>query len=606
MTFKRRPGTRQPNLPGVFSPSAPRRIATPHDQALDVARNRSVTAALLFSLAFLLIAGRLTFLTLLSDPPESNATHAAADESVSGRADIIDRNGTVLATSLPTVSLCADAKKIPDTDGAAKQLMTALPDLDAGKLHDALTGGKHCIFIKRHLTPKQYYEVNKLGIAGLEFHPDERRIYPAGNVTSHVVGYTDIDDNGLAGIEKQFDQRLQQQEEPLALSIDVRVQNIMRSEIMNGINTFHAEGGSGLMMDIATGEIIAMVSLPDFDPYHPGDYMKEPAPGRTAPIFNRTTSGVYEMGSTFKIFNTAMALDSGLIHVSDSFDTTHPVEVGHQQIRDFHPENRWLNVAEIFTHSSNIGSARMVEKLGSARQRTFFSHLGLMEKMHLEVPEIGAPLMPPARDWNQATMLTASFGHGIAVNVVQLAGAVASIINDGNPVQPTLLKVNGAPATHGDPVVSPHTSAQIRSLMRLVVTRGTAKQAEVEGYMIGGKTGTSDKLGANHHYDSHARLSSFIGAFPMNAPRYLVYVMLDDPKGNAKTFGNATGGWTAAPVVNRVVSQAGPLLNVAPLTNEVETAAEQKILKPLSSQIVDGLPVGEGSNYAASAPDSLE
>lgn len=590
--------TTQPNLPGVFAPATSRRLATPHEQALLVAQSRSVTAVVLFTVAFLVITGRLAYLTLISEPPDGLANHAQSGESVTQRADITDRNGVLLATSLPTVSLCADAKKIIDADDAARQLRQTLPDIDADKLDEALHGTKHCMPVKRHLTPKQYYEVNRLGIAGLEFHPDERRIYPAGNVAVHVVGFTDIDDNGLAGIEKQYDAKLAQDEAPLTLSLDLRVQSIMRAELEKSVSTFHAIGAAGLVMDIQTGEILSLVSLPDFDPLHAGDASDDAR-------FNRDTLGVYEMGSTFKIFNTAMALDSGLIHVGDSFDTTHPVEVGHQMIRDFHNETRWLNVAEIFTHSSNIGSARMVERLGGERQRAFFARLGLTEKMPLEMPEVGAPLIPPARDWNQATTLTASFGHGIAVNAVQLAGAVATIINDGVTVHPTLLKTAGNPAG-GERIISPHTSEQIRALMRLVVTRGTAKQADVPGYMVGGKTGTSDKIGANHHYMSNARLSSFIGAFPLNAPRYLVFAMLDDPKGNAKTFGNATGGWTAAPTVNRVIAQIGPLLDIAPLVNEMEAAAEQHLLKPLGPQIVDGMPVEEGSNYAAVELDSVE
>ena len=604
MKFKNASGTRpakarQPNLPGVFSPASSRRLATPHEQALEVAKNRSVAAIALFSLAFFVIAARLTFLTLFSEAPETANTHAASSEGAMQRADITDRNGVMLATSLPTVSLCADARKIADADAAEKQLIAVLPELDPAKLHEAMTGAKHCVSIKRHLTPKQYYEANRLGIAGLEFRPDERRIYPAGDAAAHVVGFTDIDNNGLSGIEKEFDEKLGQQEAPLALSLDVRVQNIMRSELGDAMKNFHAIGAAGLVMDISTGEVIALVSLPDFDPQHPGSADDDQ-------LFNRDTLGVYEMGSTFKIFNTAMALDSGMIHVGDSFDTVHPVEVGHQSIKDFHPETRWLNVAEIFTHSSNIGSARMVERMGVARQRAFFAKLGLTERMPLEIPEVGAPLMPPARDWNQATMLTASFGHGIAVNAMQLAGAVATIVNDGIPVHPTLLKVSG-PANHdGDRVVSAHTSAQIRAMMRLVVTRGTAKQADVNGYMVGGKTGTSDKIGKDHHYLTNARLASFIGAFPMNAPRYLIFAMLDDPKGNAKTYGNATGGWTAAPVVNRVVTQIGPLLDVAPMSGDVEAAAEQHLMKPLGSAIVDGAPVEEGSSYAAAQQDNFE
>jgi cell division protein FtsI (penicillin-binding protein 3) len=602
----KRPTTRQPSLPGLFaSPKPPsghsKRLATVHEQALDVAHTRLAAAGFLFIIAYLVIAGRLAFLTLLSDTPEIPMSHTEVSESVASRADITDRNGTVLATSLPTISLCADAKKILNPDDAIKQLMTALPDLDAQKLNEDLHGSKHCVPIKRHLTPKQYYEVNKLGIAGLEFRPDERRIYPTGNIAAHLVGYTDIDNNGLAGLEKQLDTQLQEQPESVALAMDLRVQTILHRELSNAMNNFHAEGAAGLVMDITNGEVLGMVSLPDFDPQHPGAATDDER-------FNRDTLGVYEMGSTFKIFNTALALDSGLIHVGDSFDTTHPIEVGSQTIKDFERESRWLNVAEIFTHSSNIGSARMAEKIGGARQRSFLSRLGLTEKASLELPEVGGPLVPSAHDWGEATTMTAAFGHGIAVNSVQLAGAVATVINDGTPVHPTLIK-RSIPITYADSkdhVISPHTSAMMRALMRLVVTHGTAKGAEVAGYLLGGKTGTADKLDAHHHYSANARLSSFIGAFPLNAPKYLVFAMLDDPKGNAKTYGFATGGWVAAPVVNKVASQIGPLLDLPPLTPDMEAAAQHQLMKPLGAQILDGLPVDEGSNYASVESDSVQ
>jgi cell division protein FtsI (penicillin-binding protein 3) len=402
-------------------------------------------------------------------------------------------------------------------------------------------------------------------------------------------------------MEKQFDTRLQEEPDAAALSIDLRVQTILHRELSNAINNFHAIGGAGLVMDITTGELLGMVSLPDFDPQHPGNAEDEQR-------FNRDTLGVYEMGSTFKIFNTALALDSGLIHVGDSFDTTHPIEVGSQTIRDFEKENRWLNVAEIFTHSSNIGSAHMAEKIGGARQRAFLSRLGLMEKSKIELPEVGLPLVPSARDWGEATTMTAAFGHGIAVNSIQLASAVATIVNDGLPVHPTLLKQTHPTSNDNskDRVISAHTSAMIRALMRLVVTHGTGKNADVAGYMLGGKTGTADKLGANHHYNANARLSSFIGVFPLNAPRYLVFAMVDEPKGNAKTYGFATGGWVSAPVVNRVVSQIGPLLDLEPLTPDMEASAERQVLKPLGAQILDGIPVEEGSNYASVESDSVQ
>jgi len=600
---KRHDPARQPNLPGVFAVPVrkSRRLATSHDLALDVARSRLTAGFLLFAIAYVIIGGRLAFLTLLNDAPEIPTAQQSLGDSVASRADITDRNGTVLATSLPTISLCADAKKISDPDQAAKQLLAVLPELDPAKLNEDLHGTKHCVMIKRHLTPKQSYEVNKLGIAGLELRPDERRIYPTGRVMAHVVGYTDIDNNGLAGVEKNLDKRLEQEPDPVALSLDLRLQNILHRELANSMSTFHAEGAAGLIMDISDGEILAMVSLPDFDPQHPGD-------GDDAARFNRDTLGVYEMGSTFKIFNTALALDSGLVHTGDSFDTVHPIEIGEQTIRDFHNENRWLNVAEIFTHSSNIGSARMAARVGGARQRAFLSRLGLTEKSILELPEVGAPLVPPARDWSEATTMTAAFGHGIAVNSVQLAGAVATIVNDGIPVHPTILKQTMPVMAKNDKdrVISSRTSAIMRALMRLVVTRGTAKGAEVAGYMLGGKTGTADKIGPNHHYMANARLSSFVGAFPMNAPKYLVFAMLDDPKGNANTYGFATGGWVAAPVVSRVAAQIGPLLNLPPLALDMEHAAERQLMKPLGAQILDGTPVEEGSNYASVESDRIQ
>jgi cell division protein FtsI (penicillin-binding protein 3) len=602
MKKEREFGSQQPPLPGLFTSPKSRRLATPREQALDVARSRLVIIALVFSVAWIVLSGRLSYLTLRGDgqPPEAQVAHASQpSDGVSERADITDRNGTVMATSLPTVSACIDAKAVSNPAEVVKQLVTALPDLNPQKLDDDLRNGKHCAMVKRHLTPRQYYEVNKLGIAGLEFRPDEHRIYPSGSLAAHVVGYTDVDDNGIAGIEKSMDTRLNEDPKPVALSIDLRVQSIMRQNLSDAVAEFHAEAAAGLVMDISTGEILSMVSLPDFDPDHPGTATDDQR-------FNRDTLGVYEMGSTFKIFNTALALDSGTVHLTDTFDTAHALEIGGHKIRDFEKESRSLNVAEVFTHSSNIGSARMAQRFGGTRQRAFFQRLGLAEKSTIELPEVSAPLIPSARDWSEATTLTAAFGHGVAVTAVQLAGAVASIVNDGHIVHPTLLKVAKAPETSEDPVVSPHTSALIRGLMRLVVTRGTAKKADVDGYLIGGKTGTADKLGANHHYAENARISSFIGVFPANAPRYLVFALLDDPKGNAKTYGFATGGWVAAPVVHQVVAQMAPLLNMAPMAKELQAAAEHDIMKPLGAEMVDGKPVEEGSNYAAFETDSVQ
>lgn len=602
MTQKHSKSSQQPSLPGLFAPlTKSRRLATPHEQALEVARARLVAAGCVFVLAFLIIAGRLMMLTLLSDAPEMPMARETGSDSVASRADITDRNGVALATSLPTISLCADGKKLLDPDNAEKELLATLPDLDPQKLKDDLHSPKHCTMIVRHLTPRQYYEVNKLGIAGLEFLPDERRLYPAGAIAAHVVGYTDIDDNGLAGMEKTLDKRLEEQQDPVALSIDLRLQTIMHGALADSMKKFHAIGAVGLIMDVTTGEILAMVSLPDFDPQHPGEASDDER-------FNRATLGVYEMGSTFKIFNTALALDSGIIHVGDTFDTVDPIEVGSQTIRDFEPEKRWLNVAEVFTHSSNIGSAHMAERLGGARQRAFLTRLGLLDKSNIAFAEVGAPLVPSAHNWSEATTMTVAFGHGIAVNAVQLAAAVATIVNNGIPVHPTLFKrtdtVPDGPDKE-DRVISSRTSGIMRALMRLVVTRGTGVEADVPGYLIGGKTGTANKV-VDGRYAVNARLSSFVGVFPLNAPKYLVFAMLDDPKGDAKTLGFATGGKVAAPIVRNVIMQMGPLLDIAPMQPEMEAAAERQLLQPVGSQIVDGMPADEGLNYAANESDSVQ
>ena len=417
---KRLKAASQPILPGLFSQphNVPpvRRLATAVEHALELARARLVFVAIMFSIVYLVIGLRIVNLTLFSDPPDLLTAAAPSDTPTTSRADLIDRNGTVLATSLPTISLCANAHKMIDPDDAAKKLISVLPDLDSARLIADLHGSKHCVFIKRHLTPKQSYAINKLGIAGLEFMPDERRIYPSGNLTAHVLGYTDIDNVGLAGVEKTLNARLQQEPTPVALSLDLRLQTILHRELSEAVSEYRALAATGLIMDVTNGEILALISLPDFDPHHPGT-------SDTEARFNRSTLGVYEMGSTFKIFNTALALDSGLIKPSDVFDTTHAIEVGHQTIHDFHPENHALDVVEILTHSSNLGSARMAEKVGGLRQRAFLSRLGLTQKIPLELPEVGPPLVPSAANWGEATTLTVAFGHGIAVNAVQMAGA---------------------------------------------------------------------------------------------------------------------------------------------------------------------------------------
>jgi cell division protein FtsI (penicillin-binding protein 3) len=589
----------QPSLPGLFTIPTEKpsfhRLATAGERSLDLARSRLAFVCIMFGLVFLVISGRLTSLALFSDPPDLvSATLSPSDATITSRADVTDRNGSILATSLPTVSVCANARKMLEPDSAMTKLASVLLDIDAPKLTAEIHGSKRCVMIERHLTPRQYYAINKLGIVGLEFTPDEHRIYPTGNLMSHVVGFADIDNKGLAGVEKSLDSRLSQEPAPVALSLDLRLQMILRRELQNAVEDYRAEASSGIVMDVNTGEILAMASLPDFDPHRAGLASPDSK-------FNRVTLGVYEMGSVFKIFNAALALESGQIKPGDIFDTTHPIEIGHQTIHDFHPEPHNLNVVEILTHSSNLGAARMAERVGGLKQRAFLGRLGLMEKADIELPEIGAPLVPSPSNWGEATTLTVSYGHGIAVNEVQMAAAVSSLVNGGFKVKPTLLKV--ANPHQGDRIVSAKTSQQLLAMMRLVVTHGTAKKAEVPGYLIAGKTGTADKV-SGKKYAENSRRASFIGVFPANAPRYLVFVMLDDPKGNTKTYGFANAGWNAAPTVGHIVSQIGPLLGAQPLEPEMAEVAEQQTLRSLGPDVLARFQIGTGEDYASNETDS--
>ncbi len=598
---RRRQGPFQPSLPGLTNTPDLRRgvrglmnpMPSAGDYALERARTRLPVVFCCFLLMFFVVSGRLADLSLFGAEPDPRAGQVASsgEMAVTSRADITDRNGTVLATSLPTVTLIADAKKVLDPDEAAHKLASVLPQMDAKKTAEELHNARRYVTLYRHLTPRQYYEINKMGIAGLEYTPDEARIYPNGSLTSHVVGYTDIDNNGIAGLEKTLNSRLQSAPTPVATSIDLRLQTIMRGELARAVDTYHALGGAGIIMDITTGEILSLVSLPDFDPQKAGE-----ADGDTK--FNRATLGVYEMGSTFKTFNTAMAIDSGQIKVSDRFDTTHNIQIGHQTIRDYHPSSHPMNVAEILMVSSNIGSARMVEKLGTAHQKAFLKNLGLLDKANIELPEIGAPIVPSAANWGETTTMTISFGHGLAVSAVQLVGAATSVLYDGKKIEPTLLKAT-APLPDDRPrVVSPKTVTAMRALMRLVVKAGTGKKADVAGYLVAGKTGTADKLNG-HHYSENARMSSFLSIFPANAPRYLVYALLDDPKGTPQTYGFATGGWTAAPVVSHVIGQIAPLLGMPPVDEDVQEAHERQLLKTLGNDVLTSLNINTDDDYAS-------
>jgi cell division protein FtsI (penicillin-binding protein 3) len=554
--MKPRP-SRHPQGPQLADPRPPRfedlyALDGERKRVLETGYLRLLFGGGLFLVAFLAIGLRLLEVGVWNGGERESAQLPTPGLSVA-RADILDRNGVLLATSLATASLYADPQQIVDPAGTAAKLVEILPELSAAELTAKLSAHSRFVWIKRDLTPRQQYAVNRLGIPALAFQREERRVYPQSSLTAHVVGYTDIDNKGLAGIEQSFDDVLKSGQ-PVQLSLDLRVQHILHDELQRAIGDFSAAGGAGKVLDVNTGEILAMVSVPDFDPVNAGTATPDQR-------FNRATLGVYEMGSTFKIFNTAAALDSGVIGINDSVDASHPLRVAGFTISDFHPENRPLTVAEVIMYSSNIGSALIAQRMGTERQRKFMDSIGMLRRASIEIPEAGAPMYPA--DWRPINTMTIAYGHGIAVSALHLVTGVAAMVNGGVMRPATLIHRNLDQVTDGQRVIKAETSAQIRQLLRLVVEKGTGKKADVPGYFVGGKTGTADKLG-NHGYIANARMASFVGVFPINAPRYVVLAMVDDPKPNASSYGYATGGWVAAPAVGRVIQRMAPLLGIPP------------------------------------------
>jgi len=565
-TGRSRPGGR---FCGPYLPPRPG-----HDvrQALEVGRARMLVAGFFMMLAFAVVGGRLIQLAVLGESGERHTVaHSIADKPLKPRADIVDRNGEVLATDLPTASLYANARRLLDPEEAARGLVTVLPDLDYGKTLKKLQSSRTFVWLRRNLTPREQQEVMGLGIPGLDFIPEFRRIYPQGSLLAHMLGYVDSDNSGIAGLEKQFDERLAGGDAPLRLTVDLRVQHIMREELRAAMLEFKAKAAVGVVLDARNGEVVSLVSLPDFDPNHPGK-------ARDAARFNRATLGVYELGSTFKVFTAAMALDSGAARMSGSYDATKPLKVARFTIRDYHAKRRWLSLPEVFIYSSNIGAALMAQDVGGERQQDYLRRLGMLDPLPLELPETGRPLVPSP--WRPVNTLTIGFGHGLAVSPLHLVSGVAAVVNGGVLHEPTLLREprRGA-ARPGHRVFSEATSLQLRKLMRLTVLNGTGRNAEVLGYPVGGKTGTAEKPGRKG-YEGKSLLSSFVAAFPIAEPRYVVLAMLDEPQGNKRTQGYATGGWVAAPVVSKVIGRMAPTLGIPPIPLDAPELRKLKLNIP--------------------------
>ena len=555
-------------------PCAPAPQDGPAQLLLETSHTRLIITAVLFCLAFVVIGVRLVEVAGFKGG-ETRVSHVrATGRAEPARAVIVDRIGMLLATSLEAPSLFAVPKLIKDPERVAERLASILPDIEESEVAAQLASDKSFVWIKRRLSPSQALEVNRLGIPGLQFQPEGRRVYPEGSLLAHVVGYVDVDGKGLGGMERGFDEILRDGHAPVELSIDARIQYILRDEITRAVAQFRAAGGMGIVMDVNTGEVLAMASLPDFDPNLPVDAESDAAR-------NQATLGVYEMGSIFKIFNTALALESRTATLATSYDATKPLQIGRYTIHDDHAQRRWLTVPEIFEFSSNIGSARMVLDVGVDRQKDFLGRLGLLKSPNFELPELGAPLVPSP--WREVNSMTIAFGHGISVSPLQMATAVCAVVNGGVLHHPTVIKRPAGYAPAGQQVLSARTSEDLRRLLRLVVEHGTGKLAKAPGYLVGGKTGTAEKV-SEKHYDRRDLLSSFIGVFPITAPRYLVMISIDRPHGNKESAGFATGGWVAAPGVARVIERMAPLLGIQPVDEDSPEIRRSLMVDSLSPQ----------------------
>lgn len=525
------------------------------------ARNRLfMTMGVVFAI-YGAIGVRLIQLGVIEEPvvnlPQSRPT--------ASRPDILDRNGEVLATDIKTASLFAEPRRIVDIDEAIEKLQTVLPDLNYNQTYRRLDSQAGFVWLRRQLSPRQQADILALGVPGLGFRTEKRRFYPGGSTASHILGLVNIDNKGIAGMEKYIDdQGLADLQalglagpdtlEPVKLSIDLRAQHVLHDELAGALERYHAVAAGGVVLDARTGEVVAMASLPDYDPNNPYNALEKDR-------LNRMSAGVFEMGSTFKLFTTAMALDSGLVGLNSTFDATKPLRVGRFTINDFHGKRRVLTVPEIFIYSSNIGTAKMAEVVGVPAHRDFLKRTGLLDRMKTELPEVAQPTEP--KEWKRLHSITISYGHGVATTPLQTAVAAVAMVNGGKYIPPTFLKRTEEEAMQvAEQVISPDTSAKIRYLFRLNVEKGSGSRAGVPGYYVGGKTGTAEKV-VSGRYSNDKRFNAFLAAYPSNDPRYVVAIVIDEPEPERPGIG-ATSGLNTAPVAGNVIRRTAALLGVEP------------------------------------------
>ncbi len=507
------------------------------------------------------IGGRLAYLGMqdmeAGGPPPSRVT---AD-----RPDLVDRNGEVLATDIKTGSLFAEPRRIVDVDEALEKLATVLPDLDYEQVYRRLSSEAGFVWLRRQLSPRQQQAIMDLGIPGLGFRTEKRRFYPGGATAAHIVGLVNVDNRGIAGMEKYVDDQglsaLQaaglvdaDNLEPVKLSIDLRVQHIVHDELTQAMDRYKALAAGAVVLSARTGEVLAMASLPDFDPNNPFNAHEKDR-------LNRLSAGLYEMGSTFKGFTMAMALDAGTATLNSRFDASRPIQIARHTIRDYRGKGRVLTVPEVFIYSSNIGTARMAETLSPQEHRAFFRKIGLLDRMVTELPEVARPTEPS--EWKRINQITISFGHGVSTTPLQTAVSAAAMLNGGVLLNPTFLPRTEAQAmAAGSRVIKEETSAMMRYLFRLNVEQGSGRRSEVPGYFVGGKTGTAEKV-VNGRYVSGKRFNAYLAGFPSNHPEYIVLVILDEPQPDQPGTG-ATAGLNTAPVAGHIIRRTAALLGVKP------------------------------------------
>ena len=548
--------------PALVAPRPERlRLVGQRRQILAVMHQRLMFGMLVFAGIVAIIALRILWLAAFGD-------HAGRKEGLTSfvpeRGDIVDREGQPLARTIDAWTISIHPKNvIGDKLALARKLAQLMPEHGEDQYFALLRSGKPFFYLRRRASPELVEAVNAIGEPGLAIEREPDRLYPQTALAAHVIGYTDIDGHGVAGMERAFDSRLSDARtrgEPLVLSIDSRVQQALEHELLDAMTHFSAIGAAGVVMDIRTGEVLAMTSLPQLNPNAAGQ-------GSDEARFNRATLGVYELGSTFKPFTVAMAMDSGIIKsFGQIYNCPQELHVYGHVVHDTHPYGRQCSVAEIMKESSNIGTAQIADQVGAQRQKFFLKKMGFLDPVAIELKERGRTLTPGSR-WGPFETMTVGFGHGIAVTPLHLATGYATLFNGGVYRPATLLKVDrNHPLTPGRRVFSEDTSYKMRGLLRLVVTQGTGRKADAPGYRVGGKTGTAEKL-LNGHYTSSAVVTSFAGVFPMDEPRYVMVMMLDDPKATAETYGFHTAAWNIGPAFGVTVSRIAPMLGVRPNRN---------------------------------------